>query len=104
MSGNTDLLFLRAAVALAKRGLYTCAPNPRVGCLIVRDGRTLGRGWHVQLGAHSRFTADVQGILDGTTADHGWIVRKVLDGKAGKVEYTSREGLATRPQLIVRTF
>lgn len=58
MSHNADRLFLRAAVALAERGLYTCPPNPRVGCLIVRDGRTLGRGWHVRTGeAHAEVHA-----------------------------------------------
>ena len=35
----SDDLFLRIAVALAKRGQMTCAPNPPVGCVIVRDGQ-----------------------------------------------------------------
>ncbi|MYE11466.1 MAG: bifunctional diaminohydroxyphosphoribosylaminopyrimidine deaminase/5-amino-6-(5-phosphoribosylamino)uracil reductase RibD [Gammaproteobacteria bacterium] len=71
MSRNADRLFLRAAVALAERGLYTCAPNPRVGCLIVRDGRTLGRGWHVRTGeAHAevRALADAGSDVSGATA------------------------------------
>ena len=71
MSRNADRLFLRAAVALAERGLYTCAPNPRVGCLIVRDGRTLGRGWHVRTGeAHAevRALADAGPDVAGATA------------------------------------
>ena len=71
MSRNTDRLFLRAAVALAERGLYTCAPNPRVGCLIVRDGRTLGRGWHVRTGeAHAEVNAlaDAGSDVSGATA------------------------------------
>jgi len=33
------------ALALAKRGLGTVAPNPAVGCVIVKDGRIVGRGW-----------------------------------------------------------
>ena len=71
MSHNADRLFLRAAVDLAERGLYTCAPNPRVGCLIVRDGRTLGRGWHVRTGeAHAevRALADAASDVSGATA------------------------------------
>ncbi|MEX2650063.1 MAG: bifunctional diaminohydroxyphosphoribosylaminopyrimidine deaminase/5-amino-6-(5-phosphoribosylamino)uracil reductase RibD, partial [Alphaproteobacteria bacterium] len=36
---------MRAALALACRGLGRVAPNPAVGCLIVRDGRVVGRGW-----------------------------------------------------------
>jgi diaminohydroxyphosphoribosylaminopyrimidine deaminase/5-amino-6-(5-phosphoribosylamino)uracil reductase len=38
------------ALQLAARGLYTTDPNPRVGCVIVRDGRIIGEGWHVRAG------------------------------------------------------
>lgn len=40
----TDETFMRAALALAQRGQGETWPNPTVGCLIVRDGRILGRG------------------------------------------------------------
>lgn len=36
---------MAAALALAERGRGRTSPNPNVGCLIVRDGRILGRGW-----------------------------------------------------------
>ncbi len=36
---------MRAALNLAARGLGRVAPNPAVGCLIVHDGRVVGRGW-----------------------------------------------------------
>lgn len=36
---------MRAALGLARRGLGNVWPNPAVGCLIVRDGRVVGRGW-----------------------------------------------------------
>src|ERR1700761_9508468 len=39
-----DLNHMRAALALAQRGLGTTWPNPSVGCVIVRDGRVVGRG------------------------------------------------------------
>src|SRR6202167_1630948 len=38
------------ALELAARGLYTTDPNPRVGCVLVRDGRVIGEGWHVRAG------------------------------------------------------
>jgi diaminohydroxyphosphoribosylaminopyrimidine deaminase/5-amino-6-(5-phosphoribosylamino)uracil reductase len=38
------------ALELAARGLYTTDPNPRVGCVIVREGRVIGEGWHVRAG------------------------------------------------------
>jgi len=36
---------MRSALALARRGLGNVWPNPAVGCVIVRDGRVVGRGW-----------------------------------------------------------
>ncbi len=37
--------FMRPALGLARRGLGRVWPNPAVGCVIVRDGRVVGRGW-----------------------------------------------------------
>jgi diaminohydroxyphosphoribosylaminopyrimidine deaminase / 5-amino-6-(5-phosphoribosylamino)uracil reductase len=41
----TDLAMMRAALALARRGLGSTWPNPSVGCVIVRDRHVIGRGW-----------------------------------------------------------
>lgn len=41
---SDDLTWMRRALALAQTVMYTTAPNPRVGCVIVRDGRVLGEG------------------------------------------------------------
>ena len=42
------------ALELAARGLYTTTPNPRVGCVIVKDGAVVGEGWHAKAGeAHA---------------------------------------------------
>ena len=38
------------AMRLARRGLYTTDPNPRVGCVLVRDGKVVGEGWHRKTG------------------------------------------------------
>lgn len=38
------------ALQLAERGLWTTSPNPRVGCVIVRDGVIVGEGWHEKAG------------------------------------------------------
>lgn len=38
------------ALRLAEQGLYSTSPNPRVGCVIARDGQIVGRGWHVRAG------------------------------------------------------
>ena len=46
------------ALRLAERGLYSTTPNPRVGCVIVKDGRIVGEGWHRRAGeAHAEVHA-----------------------------------------------
>jgi diaminohydroxyphosphoribosylaminopyrimidine deaminase/5-amino-6-(5-phosphoribosylamino)uracil reductase len=45
-----DVQHMARAVALARKGLYTTHPNPRVGCVIVRDGQIVGEGWHERAG------------------------------------------------------
>lgn len=47
---DPHLKMMRAALALARRGLGKTSPNPAVGCLIVRDGAVVGRGWHRKAG------------------------------------------------------
>ena len=39
-----DEAHMQAALALARRGLGSTWPNPAVGCVLVRDGRVVGRG------------------------------------------------------------
>ena len=46
-----DHRFMARALELAERGLYTATPNPRVGCVIVREGAVAGEGWHERAGA-----------------------------------------------------
>ncbi len=41
-----DYDFMVQALRLAERGLYTTQPNPRVGCILVREGEIVGKGWH----------------------------------------------------------
>ena len=41
---------MRRALELAARGLYTADPNPRVGCVLVRQDRVVGEGWHARAG------------------------------------------------------
>lgn len=45
MIGGNDARFIAAAIALARRGQARTVPNPNVGCILVRDGRIVGRGW-----------------------------------------------------------
>ncbi|MCG5513615.1 bifunctional diaminohydroxyphosphoribosylaminopyrimidine deaminase/5-amino-6-(5-phosphoribosylamino)uracil reductase RibD [Ectothiorhodospira shaposhnikovii] len=47
---SRDHRLMGRALQLARRGLYTTDPNPRVGCVVARDGHVLGEGFHVRAG------------------------------------------------------
>ena len=53
-----DAQLMARAIQLARKGLYTADPNPRVGCVLVKDGRIIGEGWHKRAGlAHAEIEA-----------------------------------------------
>ena len=55
---DSDRLFLLATIELAKKGLMTVAPNPPVGCLILKNGCIIGRGYHEKAGeGHAEINA-----------------------------------------------
>ncbi len=50
MFSAADHEFMARALRLAERGLTTTTPNPRVGCVLVKDGAVVGEGWHERAG------------------------------------------------------
>lgn len=55
---KTDLEFMAQALRLAERGRFTTDPNPRVGCILVKNGRIIGDGFHENAGqAHAEVNA-----------------------------------------------
>ncbi|WP_374337133.1 bifunctional diaminohydroxyphosphoribosylaminopyrimidine deaminase/5-amino-6-(5-phosphoribosylamino)uracil reductase RibD [Methyloversatilis sp.] len=53
-----DTRFMARALTLAARGLWSTAPNPRVGCVLVRERSIVGEGWHERAGeAHAEIVA-----------------------------------------------
>ena len=53
-----DYRSMARALTLARRGLYHTDPNPRVGCVLVKDGIVVGEGWHQRAGeAHAEVIA-----------------------------------------------
>jgi diaminohydroxyphosphoribosylaminopyrimidine deaminase/5-amino-6-(5-phosphoribosylamino)uracil reductase len=53
-----DHACMARALRLAERGLNTTTPNPRVGCVLVKDGQIIGEGWHMRAGtAHAEVHA-----------------------------------------------
>ncbi len=61
MTHQIDTQYMSRAIQLAQRGLYTTMPNPRVGCVIVRDAQVVGEGWHQWAGeGHAEVNALAQ--------------------------------------------
>jgi diaminohydroxyphosphoribosylaminopyrimidine deaminase/5-amino-6-(5-phosphoribosylamino)uracil reductase len=56
------------ALRLAERGLTSCHPNPRVGCVIARQGEVVGRGWHQRAGCEH---AEVLALAEAGAAARG---------------------------------
>ncbi|WP_367278583.1 bifunctional diaminohydroxyphosphoribosylaminopyrimidine deaminase/5-amino-6-(5-phosphoribosylamino)uracil reductase RibD [uncultured Tateyamaria sp.] len=69
MSKAEDIRFMSLALSLGRRGMGQTAPNPAVGCVIVKDERIIGRGW-TQLGGrpHAETEALVQAGSDAAGA------------------------------------
>ena len=64
------------ALQLAARGLLTTTPNPRVGCVIVKDGRVVGEGWHQRAGTPH---AEVHALAAAGAAARGATVYVTLE-------------------------
>ena len=73
---HLDLDAMRAALALARRGLGTVWPNPAVGCVIVNDGRVVGRGW-TQPGGRPH--GETEALRRAGEAAHGAIAHVSLE-------------------------
>ena len=73
---DSDRLFLSAAIELAKKGLMTVAPNPPVGCLILKSGRIIGRGFHQYAG---KGHAEINALASVTESPEGATVYVSLE-------------------------
>lgn len=58
---HSDQYYMALAIQLAKQGLYTTSPNPRVGCVLVKNDQIIGQGFHVKAGQGH---AEVNAIAD----------------------------------------
>lgn len=64
---TNDVDVMRLALEWAAKGMFITTPNPRVGCVIVRDGRVIGAGFTQPAGqAH----AEVQALRDAAQRGH----------------------------------
>lgn len=68
MFSAVDYIFMSQALRLAEQGLYSTTPNPRVGCVIVRDEQIVGSGWHEKAGQPH---AEINALADAGAAARG---------------------------------
>lgn len=76
MFSEDDYRFMSHALQLAECGLNTTMPNPRVGCVIVRDGAIIGSGWTQPAGQNH---AEIQALESCTTDPRGATVYVTLE-------------------------
>ncbi len=50
MNSHSPQFFMSEALRLAEKALFTTSPNPRVGCIIVKNNEIVGRGYHIKAG------------------------------------------------------
>lgn len=66
-----DTYYMEKTIQLAKKGKYTTAPNPNVGCIIVQKNKIVGMGWHYKAGENH---AEVNAInMAGELSKNGTI-------------------------------
>jgi diaminohydroxyphosphoribosylaminopyrimidine deaminase/5-amino-6-(5-phosphoribosylamino)uracil reductase len=63
--------FMARALQLARRGLYGTSPNPRVGCVMVRDGIIIAEAWHEKAGLPHAEAAAIAALAAAGAAAHG---------------------------------
>ena len=68
MTSHTS--YMSRALQLAERGLFTTDPNPRVGCVLVKNSQVVGEGWHQRAGeGHAEVNALKEAGLKAKDAD-----------------------------------
>ncbi len=70
MWSKMDYHWMALAIQLAEKARYTTDPNPKVGCVIVKDDKLLGQGWHQKAGenhAEINALADTEAKAQGAT-------------------------------------
>ncbi len=88
-----DAAYLAAAAALAERSRLSAAPNPNVGCLLVAEGRIVGRGW-TQAGGRPH--AEAMALAEAGAAANGATAYVTLEPCA----HTSERGPACSDLMI----
>lgn len=73
---NTDSYYMEKAIGLGRLGMNLTSPNPKVGCVLVKDGRIIGTGYHKKFGCDH---AEVEAINSATENVKGCTVYVTLE-------------------------
>lgn len=76
MFSTDDHYYMTQAIELAARGLFSTPPNPRVGCVIVKNNEVIGKGWHIRTGSDH---AEINALRDAGDAAAGATVYVSLE-------------------------
>ena len=97
---GTDADFMRRALQLAERGCGAVEPNPMVGCVIVKNGRVVGEGWHRRFGGPH---AEIEALKRCRVSPRGVVVYVTLEPccHVGKTPPCTRALLDAGVQRVV---
>ncbi|MCV2404082.1 bifunctional diaminohydroxyphosphoribosylaminopyrimidine deaminase/5-amino-6-(5-phosphoribosylamino)uracil reductase RibD [Marinomonas sp. C2222] len=70
MTVQNHQYWMAKALQLAKKGLYTTHPNPRVGCVLVKGGELIGQGFHLKTGEGHAEVQALANVLENFPKDH----------------------------------
>ena len=94
-AGDIDRRHMARALALARRGLCSTDPNPRVGCVIARGARIVGEGWH-------RFAGEPHAEIHALAAAGGHAAGATAYVTLEPCRHTGRTGPCTRALVEAR--
>ncbi|WGI26655.1 bifunctional diaminohydroxyphosphoribosylaminopyrimidine deaminase/5-amino-6-(5-phosphoribosylamino)uracil reductase RibD [Halomonas alkaliantarctica] len=95
---QADHRYMARALQLAQKGLYTTDPNPRVGCVIVRDEQIVGEGFHLRAGEPH---AEIHALKDAAEQAQGATAYVTLEpcshiGRTGPCAVALKEAKVAR--------
>jgi diaminohydroxyphosphoribosylaminopyrimidine deaminase / 5-amino-6-(5-phosphoribosylamino)uracil reductase len=76
---QADRQHMSRALELARRGLYTTDPNPRVGCVLVKNGNVVGEGWHERAGGPHAEAAALAAAGDAAQGSTAYVTLEPCD-------------------------
>lgn len=97
---NQDFLWMAQALRLAQQGLYTTSPNPRVGCVVVKNHQIIGQGAHLKAGEPH---AEVYALREAGSKAHDADIYVTLEpcSHHGRTPPCVEAVVAARPKRVI---